>query len=157
MKLGGTRTVSYTSDGRKVWTYTTSIGTAGAGRHITVAVARKGETFFKHSEFDIDVLSPAPELVSAEFERDTCVAGQPVTLTVITDTLATKVELVNEYGLKISTSGASYYNSDGQRIWNIPVVIGTPGDRVLTVKAKDRLGQYAQTELPLPIIVTRAK
>lgn len=158
LKLGGTRSVSYTSDGKKVWTINTAINTAAMGRHITVAVARKGETFFQHSSFDIDVIAPAPVLTSAAFEEESTTVNQPATLTVVTDTRAVKVEVFNEFGSKMLTSRFDYTDIDGMRVWHIPVRIGTAGSsRTMTVRAANSRGTYAADELTASIAVLRAQ
>ena len=157
MKLGGVRSAAFSSDGKKVWTCTTSIGTAGLGRHITISVARKGETFFKHSAFDIDVLTPTPTMSSASFDSRSGIAGQSVNMTVTTDTLAAKLELFNESGLKIMTVRSGYTDRNGVRTWQFPVTIGTAGERVITVRAANSKGQYATTDFTAPLSLARAK
>ncbi|MCI8496848.1 MAG: hypothetical protein HFE85_01190 [Clostridiales bacterium] len=153
MKLGGVRSISYTSDGRKVWTLSTSIGTAGQGRHITIAGARQNETFFKINAFDIDVMIPVPTLMRASFLNTTGAVNRPVTLSVVTDQNAAKVEIYNEYGLKLTTARTGYVDMDDMRIWSVPLKIGTPGQRTFTVRTANRINVYAESDLTTSITI----
>ncbi|MCI8497150.1 MAG: hypothetical protein HFE85_02715 [Clostridiales bacterium] len=142
-------------DGTATWSAKTSIGTAGAGRTITLGVLMNGEYVKTDASFRLDIAAVKAVVVSASIE-ETATVNEPVTLTVVTNTAASRIHVYNEYGLKMGTQSQSYMDVDGERIWTVTMAIGTKGVRAFAVSAQNRTGDMSEAVVTNQITVGTA-
>lgn len=151
----GLRNVSFTDqDGVRTWTLSASIGTAGTQRTLTVGGVGPDGEFSSDVSVGVCVKAPAPVVVSAVMDADSCRAGVPVSMTVVTDDTVSKLRVYNLYGLKMGTLSQSYVEEDGQRIWTVTMKIGTPGVRTFLVSGVNRYGDVSDSVETDSITVT---
>ena len=138
----------------RTWTLSASIGTAGTQRTLTVGGLGPDGEFSSDVSGGVCVKAPAPVVVSAVMDADSCRAGVPVSMTVVTDDTVSKLRVYNLYGLKMGTLSQSYVKEDGQRIWTVTMKIGTPGVRTFLVSGVNRYGDVSDSVETDSITVT---
>ena len=139
-------------DGTVTWTFRTAIGTVGTGRVLTLAVAADGQYTLTDAAFTVDVKAVKPVVVSATIE-ETAVVNEPVTLTVVTGKEVRKLEIRNEFGLKMGILSSAYQDMDGNRVWTVQTKIGTRGVRQFTVSGKNAYGDVSDAVTTNPVTV----
>ena len=142
-------------DGTATWTFKTSIGTVGAGRILSLAtIDADGVYTMTDASFTIDIAAVKPAVISASIE-ETAVVNEPVTLTVVTNTAVSKINIYNEFGMKMGTLSQSYQDVDGSRVWIVQTKIGTKGTRTFTVSGKSKYGEISGTVTTNEVVVTK--
>jgi len=142
-------------DGTATWTFKTSIGTVGAGRILSLAtIDADGVYTMTDASFTIDIAAVKPAVISASIE-ETAVVNEPVTLTVVTNTAVSKINIYNEFGMKMGTLSQSYQDVDGSRVWTVQTKIGTKGTRTFTVSGKSKYGEISGTVTTNEVVVTK--
>lgn len=131
-------------DGTATWTFRASIGTVGKNRTLTLAtVDADGAYTLTDASFTLNVRAEAPQVVSASIEG-TAQVNVPVTLTAITGTDVTKLEVFNENGLKMGILSQTFKDTAEGREWTVSMKIGTAGARHFTVKAVNKYGDRSE-------------
>lgn len=145
--------VADNGNGTNTWYLTVSLGTVGKGRELKV-VTRGEEGYYCDSgvRVSLDITSIPPAIEQFDLP-ETAVANRSFTFTAITDTTAAKVEVYNEYGMKMGMIGLSYRDVDGQRIWSGTMKIGTRGARTFTAYAKNVHGILSETGVSASVTV----
>ncbi|MCI8497063.1 MAG: hypothetical protein HFE85_02270, partial [Clostridiales bacterium] len=144
-------------DGTVTWTFKMAIGTAGKGRTLTLATMdADGSYTMTDASFTIDIAAVKPVIMSASIE-ETATVNEPVKLTVVTNTAANRINIYNEYGLKMGTMSQSYQDIDGERVWEVTMAIGTKGVRTFTVSAKNSAGDVSGEVTTNEVVVTPAQ
>lgn len=156
MKMG-LKNLSYVdnADGSRTWTASTSIGTSGSNRVLSIfTVDTDGVYSDTKVDIYVDVTPPQdkPVVYSAQFESDSTKINVPVNMIVETDTTVTKVSVYNEYGAVLS-SCRTYTEIDGRRIWTVPVRIGTYGNRTISAAAFNKYGIRSEGTVSDDLIV----
>ncbi|MCI8497407.1 MAG: family 78 glycoside hydrolase catalytic domain [Clostridiales bacterium] len=142
-------------DGTVTWTFKMAIGTAGKGRTLTLATMdTEGVYTMTDASFTIDIAAVKPVTMSASIE-ETATVNEPVTLTVVTNTAASKINIYNEYGLKMGILSQNYQDIDGERVWEVTMAIGTKGVRTFTVSAKNSAGDVSGEVTTNEVVVSR--
>ncbi|MCI8497256.1 MAG: hypothetical protein HFE85_03255 [Clostridiales bacterium] len=142
-------------DGTVTWTFKMAIGTAGKGRTLTLAIMdEEGSYTMTDASFTIDIAAVKPVTMSASIE-ETATVNEPVTLTVVTNTAANRINIYNEYGLKMGTMSQSYQDIDGERVWEVTMKIGTKGVRTFKVSAKNSAGDVSGEVLTNEVVVSK--
>ena len=141
-------------NGQKQWVISARLGTVGQNRTLTVVpMNANGELTGCSVDLPISIVAADPVLYSAEFTAPTSVANRPITLKAVTSADVVRIDLYNEYGLKVSTqSRESVQNADGTLTWTVSTKIGTAGSRVITVKAFTKYGTSDSSTAPVRIM-----
>lgn len=142
----GLREVTCTDngDGTLTWKAKMSIGTAGFGRTITLAVAdEEGALTKTDANFTIDVLMPEPVVLEASIEEKT-VVNAPVTLTVVTDKTVQGISVTNENGMGMGILSSSYEDNEEGRTWTVTIKIGSVGTRTFNVYGRNKMGDLSE-------------
>ena len=142
-------------DGTVSWSFKTSISTAGQGRTLTLGVYERGRYVLTNASLTMDITFVQPVVTSASIE-EAALVGQPVTLTVVTNTAASKLDVRNEYGLKMGLISSAYQDVDGERIWTVTMSIGTKGVRSFNVSAKNKAGDISSAVRTNEVVVSKA-
>lgn len=135
-------------DGTVSWAGALAIGTVGAARTLTLAtVDSEGAYTLTDAAFTLAITAPVPEVLSASIP-ETSKINTPFTLTALTDKSVTKLDVYNEYGIKMAVKDASYEDTDEGRVWTATLSAGTAGTRTFHVYPKNKFGDqgaYATT------------
>ncbi len=137
-KAAKTWTSGYTdADGKRTWKVTYAF--AGAGERsldFKAADANGAESEAKTATITI---TKAPTLSSVKFAKASAAVKADVTITAVTNTLATKLVMYSgSKAVKTWTSG--YTDKDGKRAWKVTYAFAGAGERTLDFKAGDANG-----------------
>lgn len=149
-------TVTDHSDGTRTFSFHIAIGTVGDGRTLTVHTYAGERETITHAKMTIDVKSHAPEIFSADFTEEVGVINGDVHVRVVTDQATTKVNLYNEYGLKIGIVSSTFEDTKEGRVWDVVVRFETDGTRSLLAEAQNKYGAKSdrlKTSCPIKIVV----
>lgn len=113
-------------DGTVSWSGTTIVSTAGQNRKLQLIAANQNGVYsYTDAEIVFEAL-PAPQIFSVEIPT-TGKVNVPFTVTVQTNSNVEKLEMYNEYGLKMSIPNASFVTNAQGRLWTFQLQVGTAG------------------------------
>lgn len=113
-------------DGTVSWSGTTSVSTAGQNRKLELIAADQNGIYSYTDAAIVFEALPAPQVFSAEIPA-TGKVNVPFTMTVQTNSDVVKLEIYNEYGLKMSFPNPSYIANAQGRLWTVQLQVGTAG------------------------------
>ena len=126
-------------DATKTWSLTVSAGTVG-NRTFKV-VTRGPESYYRDSGVTVSLeITSVPPVLNSFDLPESAVANRTFIVKATTDMAATKINIYNEFGTKMSVKSLSYKVVDGQKVWTGVMAIGTKGERTFTAYAVNRYG-----------------
>ncbi|MCI8497298.1 MAG: family 78 glycoside hydrolase catalytic domain [Clostridiales bacterium] len=147
-------TIIDNDNGSKTWIYESSVATVGKIRTLQIWTKTADTTdTYSGSDMVFEVVSPKPVILSASVE-ETAVVNKPFTLTVTTDQTVTKLDIYNEYKLKMGILSSAYTDIDGSRVWTVTIQAGTMGIRSFDVIAKNKHGNTSDTVRVGPVAIS---
>lgn len=142
--------------GRRIWTVTTSVGTAGDNRQISVVVhtADGWSDPVATAAFDVSIAPPEvePKLLEVSADKYNAGVNEDIIVTVETTTSVEKISLQNERGKGFGCTVLSKEDRGDVRTWKIKFCIGTAGNRQVTVLGKWE-GGFLEDTLPLNFVI----
>lgn len=131
-------------DGTKTFYLTISVGTVGNDRAFTV-ITQDNEGVFSDSgvTVSLDITSVQPVIISFDVPESVSV-DETFTVQAVTDLDATKIEIYNEYGLKMGLKSLTSKIVDGQKVWMGEMSIGTKGERTFLAYAVNKYGARSE-------------
>ena len=159
---GVSKKASYAdSNAVRVWTLEFSIATKG-DRSIRLYQAAEGEEL-EDTGLDVKLLvssgaaKPAVSTGITEISAPECAAANEVfTATVKTGRGVSKLGFYNEKGAAIGKRTEAYTDEGDIRIWSVDLVIGSKGDRTITVKTFDSSDKLTDNSAVFAIKIVRA-
>ncbi|MCI8497199.1 MAG: alpha/beta hydrolase fold domain-containing protein, partial [Clostridiales bacterium] len=136
--------VTDNEDGTRTFTFKMSVGTAGDKRVFTVHTYIDGVETVTRAKMKIDIKTRAPEIYFAAFEKEVGVINGNVAVRVVTDKNTVKVNLYNEYGLRMGVKSRSYMDTDDGRVWTLVTSFGNDGVRTLFAEAQNKHGAKSE-------------
>ncbi|MCI8497519.1 MAG: hypothetical protein HFE85_04640, partial [Clostridiales bacterium] len=142
-------------DGTRTFTMLMNMGTVGQNRELTVmAQGTDGAYTDTGLRVCLDIVAPIPQLYLASI-AETARVNEPVAITAVTDRTVTRIQIYNEYGLKMGPSASSFEDTEQGRVWTVFVKIGTPGKRHFAVTAINPYGKISETMQTGTVTVSR--
>ncbi len=148
----------YDPAGFKTWTLVTSLGTAGQDRKLNIWYKTASHGFEDSSvQAVLDVVArPEKARVISVYGDYMAKVGEPIQFTVETTPNITKLGVFNERGLSITSQVTDVEVEDGVKIWSLEITVGTAGQRVLSIQARNPgTGQWQDDHMTLPLYVTK--
>ena len=133
-----------TESGRKIWTVTTRVGSAGSGRRLDIFAKDSGGYYDTGACVSLNVLLIPPRVYDMYFAASSVPKNVPVDVTIETNQLAAIVKIENETGSGIGKTLVSKSTlGSGNFQWVYSVSIGTAGTgRTFTAFAAGANGVY---------------
>ncbi len=148
----------YDPDGFKTWTVVTSLGTAGEGRTLNIWYKTKTHDFQDSGvQTVLDVVAqPEEARIISVYGNYMAKVNEPIQFTVETTPNITQLGIFNERGRSITSTVTDVKVEDGVKIWSLEITLGTAGQRVLSVQARNPgTGQWQDDHMTLPLNVTQ--
>lgn len=136
--------VTENEDGTRTFAFQMAVGTVGDNRVFTVRTYTDGVETITRAKLRIDIKARGPQIVSAAFTEDVGVINGNVTVRVVTDKNTAKVNLYNEFGVRLGVKSRSYVDTDEGRVWNIVTSFGNDGVRSLYADAQNKYGAKSE-------------
>ena len=140
------------------WNISTSIGTAGEAREISVMAKKSGGEYELIGTVAMDIVQAQEStgaraaVEKAEFASDTVQAGETVAIEVTSNLLASRIKIVNENDGNMGKNLVSVAYDGNQMLWTYEMSIGTPGARVFTAMAAKEDGVFNTSDVGLASI-----
>ena len=128
---------------------------SSVGNRTFKVVTRGPESYYRDSGVTVSLeITSVPPVLNSFDLPESAVANRTFIVKATTDMAATKINIYNEFGTKMSVKSLSYKVVDGQKVWTGVMSIGTKGDRTFTATAVNKYG--AQSDVLTDSISVKA-
>ncbi|CZT55492.1 Endo-1,4-beta-xylanase A precursor [Eubacteriaceae bacterium CHKCI005] len=155
----GMKSTYHPADNTKTWTVKTSVASLGENRQLTIATAGSSGKIVQSDtkvQFSIQAKPSGAKLISVS-GAGTAKVNEPFTIEVETTANVEQIGIYNERGNGITKQSVETCVNGDVKTFTITLSVGSTGNRIFTIKAKDpATGRYLDDMvLTLPITITK--